>query len=94
LTELDQLCVVATCDCGCGSIDLEPVPEIGGGERSGILVDAYGTVQGGRAVGLMLWGTANYVSGLEIYSIALDPPFELPRPDSVADAPTGFSRPV
>ena len=95
LTQLDQLRVVATCDCGCGSIDLEPPPSaVADGERARILADAYGTVQGGNAIGLILWGTTRHVSGLEVYSLAFAPPFELPRPDSVSDVPAGFDPPV
>jgi hypothetical protein len=85
LTDLDDLRVVGTCDCGCGTIDLEPISTEAPTDRPGILADAYGTVQAGHGVGLILWGTAANVSSLEIYSLAFDPPFELPSPDSVSD---------
>jgi len=55
------------------------------------LGEGLGAAQAGQAVGLILWGTTSYVSGLEIYSLAVDPPFELPRPDSVSDVPPGFA---
>jgi hypothetical protein len=85
---LDQLRVTAHCECGCGSIRLVPSTAIAPTtERSHVLADAYGTVQGGHAVGLLLWGTDRQVTGLEIYSLAFDPPFELPAPDSVSDIP-------
>ena len=88
---LADLRVVATCECGCGSIDLEPAaPTAAVAGRSRVLVDAYGAVQGGHAVGLILWGTATRVTALELYSLAFDPPFELPNPDSVADVPAGW----
>jgi len=91
LDDLERLRVVAACDCGCGSIDLEPVaPTREGAEDATILADAFGAVQDGHAVGLILWGTESRVTGLEIYSLAFDPPFELPRPDSVSDVPPGF----
>ena len=86
--------VTATCACGCGSVDLAAgAPAEAPGERSRVLADAFGTVQGGHPVGLLLWGTATRVTGLELYSLAFDPPFELPAPDTVADVPAGLDPP-
>ena len=88
---LEGLLVTATCECGCGSIDVAPAgPAAALAEASRVLADAYGAVQGGHPVGLLLWGTQSRVTGLEIYALAFDPPFELPSPDTVVDVPADF----
>ena len=94
-TALDRLRVHATCDCGCGSFEMESEESPDAAADHGkILADGYGTVQDGNAVGLILWGTDQHVSYCEIYALGFDPPYELPRPDSVSDVPAGFDPPA
>jgi hypothetical protein len=95
-SDVDLLQVVAVCDCGCRSFETlrenMPKPTRGLGA---ILADCYGTVDGGRAVGLLLWGTETFVTYTEVYSLAHFPPYNaLPSQDSVSAEPADITRAV
>jgi hypothetical protein len=86
--DLDAFSVVRTCDCGCSSFEISPAGTTaavtGRPER---IADAYGTTPDGHAVGLILWGTESQPTYMEGYSLATDPPFQLPRADTITSAP-------
>jgi hypothetical protein len=88
-TDLDSLQVVAVCDCGCGSFETVRSGSVASSTGLGrILADGYGTVDEGEAVGLILRGTEESVTFLEVYSLAHDPPYAaLPSPLSVSAVP-------
>lgn len=90
-TDVDALRVVAVCDCGCHSFETlraGAAPPAGGFGR--ILADAYGTVDGGQAVGLILWGSEESVTYAEVYGLAHPAPYAgLPAPESVSATPAG-----
>jgi hypothetical protein len=94
-TDLDRIHVHGLCECGCGSFEMlpldgSPIPR----GKAKILADGYGTVQGGHPVGLILWGNDEQVTYCEIYALGFDPPYELPRPESLAEVPAESKRSV
>lgn len=86
--DLDALEVADVCQCGCSSIELAPSGSNLRPESYGYqLADAYGVTPDGKAIGLILWGTTDGLTYLELYSLASDPPFEIPFPDTITDTP-------
>ena len=86
--DVDSLRVVDVCQCGCASFELAPSdsPYRPSGYGSQV-TDAYGKTSDGRDVGLILWGADGHLTYLELYSLAAQPPFDLPAPDTVSDMP-------
>jgi hypothetical protein len=88
LAGLTELEVVDVCQCGCSSFELAPAGSNrrpnGYGHK---VADAYAVTPDGKAVGLILWGTAEHLTYMELYSLASDPPFELPSVDTITDMP-------
>lgn len=78
---LEKLRVVERCACGCDTVEFY---RTNGPEKAEIVADGIGrTPQGGR-VGVIVWGTANEVTGLEVYDMgAGDGGLRLPVPESV-----------
>lgn len=78
---LDGLRVIGRCQCGCDSVDFAK-PD--GQARSTLIADGIGTTPAGGRVGVIVWGTAEVVTGLEIYDMgagAAD--LRLPERDSI-----------
>jgi len=66
LGTLERLRVVHRCDCGCDSVDFvardparPPRP----------LADGFGETPAGGAVGIIIWGTDDGVTGIEVYDL-------------------------
>ena len=75
LTGIDQLHVVDRCECGCASVDFE----IGGQSgRSHRIADAIAETPAGLKCGVILWGRADAVTGLEVYDLDPGSSSELP----------------
>jgi hypothetical protein len=78
---LSSLEVVSRCECGCASIDFE-LPS--SDKRSTLLADGTATTPRGGAVGVIVWGRGDRISGLEIYDLgAGDDDLVLPLPTSI-----------
>jgi hypothetical protein len=79
-TPLESLQVVSTCTCGCDSVEfqLEDDP------HSRPVAQAIGTRPFGGLVGVLVWGTDNEITGLEVYDLSFDDRgIRLPMPESV-----------
>ena len=63
-SSVSSLHIVGRCGCGCPSIDFAPGGQAGG---SGFLAEAFGESAHGELAGLILWGTCQVITGLEIY---------------------------
>jgi hypothetical protein len=81
LRPLGELRVVGRCECGCDSIDFIPAET----ERhSRPLADGIGTTPAGGTVGIIVWGTDDAVTSLEIFDLgAGDGHVRLPVPESI-----------
>jgi len=85
--KVENLRVVGQCGCGCDSVDFSdsdprnlPRP----------IADGIGETPSGGKVGVIIWGTADAVTGLEIYDLgAGDDDIRLPLPDSIHSWDTG-----
>jgi|SRR5262245_52332616 len=64
---LEALRVVATCPCGCDSVEFR-LDDAG----SHPVADGFGTRPFGGLVGLLVWGTETEVTGLEVYDLSFD----------------------
>ena len=81
LTELNALRVVYRCSCGCDSVDFQtfdpkipPMP----------IADGTGETPSGGSVGVIIWGSVDSVTGIEIYDEgAGDNDLRLPTPESI-----------
>ena len=84
-TDLEGLHVVSRCSCGCDSVDfVEHDPA----RPAKPIADGIGTTPAGGAVGLIVWGRADAVTGLEVYDVgAGDDDLKLPTTSSIR----GFS---
>ncbi len=78
-SQVADLWVSSTCTCGCPTIDFT----VGDRERPTgaptILADAAGITPEGVEVGVILFASGGFISGLEVYSYGHDEPFSLPR---------------
>jgi len=66
LEALEDLRVVRRCDCGCDSVDFvahDPA------RPSRPLADGFGETPAGGAVGIIIWGTNDAVTGIEVYDL-------------------------
>jgi hypothetical protein len=70
-----DLRVVDACSCGCPGVDFA---RDGQASPWRPIADASGTTPEGVAVGVILWGGKNEITGLEVYSEAGVPVFTLP----------------
>lgn len=65
LPTLSNLRVVGGCECGCASVDFAiTTPE----QRP--IADGLGILTNGELVGVIVWGTPDAVSGLEIFDVS------------------------
>ncbi len=78
---ISSLQVVSRCECGCASIDFKlPASD----KRSTLLADGTARTPRGGAVGVIVWGRGDAISGLEIYDLgAGDDDLVLPLPGSI-----------
>jgi hypothetical protein len=66
LERLEDLRVVRRCDCGCDSVDFaEHDPQRP--ERP--IADGTGKTPAGGEVGIIIWGTDDAVTGIEVYDL-------------------------
>ena len=63
---LGDLRVVGGCECGCASVDFA----IAKPEQRIPIADGLGMLANGERVGVIVWGTPNAVTGLEIYDMS------------------------
>jgi hypothetical protein len=61
---LEPLHVVSGCSCGCDSVDFVRADDA---ENAKPLADGTAETERGGKVGIIVWGTASRVTGLEIY---------------------------
>ena len=82
---LEELRIVSICGCGCASVDfVEHDPK----NRAGPLAQAIGKTITGGTVGIIVWGTTDQVTGLEIYDLgAGQHDLTLPVPTSIEPFP-------
>ena len=66
ISAVTNLRVVGGCKCGCASVDF--ANESSG--RPKPIADGLGIVSNGERVGIIVWGTPNGVTGLEIYDLS------------------------
>ena len=73
--------VVAVCGCGCESVDFVLHDR---SHRSTILAEGIGSTSAGGTVGVIVWGTPDTITGLEIYDLgAGEDDLRLPAPDTI-----------
>ena len=72
--------VVAACDCGCPGVDFA---KDGQAAPRRPIADARGVSPEGIAVGVILWGEKDAITGLEVYGEAGEPAFSLPAVDKL-----------
>jgi hypothetical protein len=77
-----SLKVHSVCECGCASINFrtEASPNA---SKSIILADGLGTTRAGNLVGVIVWGSALGVTGLEIYTMSSTDDGSLPVSSSI-----------
>lgn len=61
-----DLRVVGGCECGCASVDFVITTP----EHRRTIADGLGILANGERVGVIVWGTPNAVTGLEIYDMS------------------------
>jgi hypothetical protein len=76
---IHHLGVVSRCTCGCDSIDFE---EYDSTRPVHPIADGVGTTPDGTSVGIIVWGSQNAVTGLEVYGFG-ESIGRLPIPDSI-----------
>jgi hypothetical protein len=82
---LEQHRVLSICGCGCASVNFV---EDGDDNRATPLAHAIGKTTTGGTVGVIVWGTAERVTGLEIYDLGAGPhDLTLPIPASIEPFP-------
>jgi hypothetical protein len=73
--------VVGKCDCGCDSVDFVEQGKI---KHAKPIADGIGSTSRGGKVGVIIWGTPEVITGLEIYDLgAGDVDIKLPTPESI-----------
>jgi hypothetical protein len=78
---LGELRAIDRCSCGCDSVDFAPHDPA---RPATIVADGLGTTLAGGTVGLIVWGRADAITGLEVYDLgAGDHDLRLPTPDSI-----------
>ena len=63
---LGDLRVVGGCECGCASVDFAVAKP----EQRKPIADGLGMLADGERVGVIVWGTSDAVTGLEIYDMS------------------------
>jgi hypothetical protein len=70
LESLPSLRVVSRCACGCASIDFEAMISVAAPSKR--LGDGIGMTASGDQVGVIVWGNAQNILGLEVYELGVD----------------------
>jgi hypothetical protein len=78
-TQLPYVTVVSHCSCGCPTIDLAVAGRAAAPGPSTILADLDGSSPEGALVGVLVHGREELISELEVYSLAGEGGFSLPR---------------
>ncbi|HEX3845910.1 MAG TPA: hypothetical protein VHV81_00900 [Steroidobacteraceae bacterium] len=78
--QISSLRIVARCECGCASVRFAAPAGI---PRAHVVADALAKTSAGNTVGVMVWGTDDALTGLEVYSMSAPNDASLPMPDSV-----------
>ena len=76
---LPKLSVVARCDCGCDTVDFQPIDW---SKPPAVIADGKGTTEKGDEVGIIVFGTDSSVACLEVYAHG-DELARLPVVDSI-----------
>lgn len=77
----EGLIVVSKCNCGCDSVDFTGYGEVPGTKP---IADVLGITPMGGKVGVIVWGTSEIITGIEIYDLgAGENDIKLPMPDSI-----------
>jgi hypothetical protein len=76
ITSISTLHVVDCCRCGCPSVDFQPNGQSGDARP---IADAVGVSPEGFEIGIMVWGNAGAITGLEVYNFGDEVPFSLPK---------------
>jgi hypothetical protein len=91
LEHLEDLRVIGGCSCGCESIDFV---EYDLEQRSRPIANGIGTTPAGGDVGIIVWGTADAVTSLEVYDLgAGDSDIRLPVEASIRPLPANDESP-
>jgi hypothetical protein len=77
-----SLKVHSICECGCASIHFRAEAS-GAASKPIILADGLGTTRAGNLVGIIVWGSAQGVTGLEIYTMSSTDDGSLPVSSSI-----------
>jgi len=83
-----NLVVVARCECDCARVEFAKSSEM---SRSRVLADALAKTSGGNRVGVLVWGTEEVLTGLEIYTMSAPDDGSLPLTGSVMPWDKGAS---
>jgi hypothetical protein len=89
-----SLTVGGRCECGCVSVDFGD-SQPSGEHHAKPLGDGVGMTAGGGQVGVIVWGNADTITGLEIYDLgAGDRGLNLPVPSSIKPFGKGARRQI
>ena len=80
LERLGNLRVVERCACGCDSVDFV---EYDAQRRWHPIADGTGTTPAGTTVGLIIWGTPDAITGIEVYGLDDNEDLRLPVENSI-----------
>lgn len=81
LEAAERLRVIGACDCVCDTVDFARAHP---GSRSYPVADAVGTTPGGGTVGLLVFGTEEELTSLEVYGICVrEDGIRLPTVESI-----------
>ena len=79
--DVGRLRVVDRCGCGCDSVDFKPYDHE---RRPKPIADGTGETPMGGQVGVIVWGTAESITGIEVYDLgAGDDDLRLPVLESI-----------
>lgn len=80
LERLGDLRVVERCGCGCDSVDFV---EYDAQRPWQPIADGTGTTPAGTTIGLIIWGTTDAITGIEVYALDDNADLRLPVENSI-----------
>jgi len=84
---VEHLRAIAQCICGCDSVDFVPHNPA---QPAKPIANGIGTTEAGGMVGVIVWGTQDTVTSLEIYDLGAGPgDVKLPKPETIRRFQTG-----